>query len=873
MAKLTELQSVDNLSVDDFIYLVDTPASNAVSKKCTVGQLLTLLGSSTLPEINVLNYGVLGDGSTDDAVKMQAAMNAAYDLGLAKLVIPNTLKNVYMLSNTIYNTTVPSRGQLPTVTAVDTATGIVTWSKPHLLNTGDPIMNQGYAWGGLSVKTQYYASKVDSLRIKYYDTQANALAGGSTGQIVFTSGVTTTGSIASGTNQLTVGAVLASEKGTDVRMAGVVNNNGEFFIRSIAGNKITLNANASGQAINGTVTFVSSMDWRYYRTGLRVEVAEGVTIKKTAGFTGTSLFNISNTHGVIWRGGRLEGLTPDLNATINQGDDGLRFNSTRLLLVEGVNFFYFGDAFLRIATSTGDPVGATNSHPLDGVGQTGVDVRQNYAYACHQLSSTTNDFLHGGGSEIRIDGNTFENIRGSIKLANRVPGSQNIFLTDNTIKSSLDKGFEIDSLQNVTIDRNVISNVGNFGIFITPNNGPAASPSGDGSGVTGFPFNNYKIRNNFFVNCGYNTNCAAIRFAMDLYQDGFVWDYSNVEICGNQFLAMANTSCFGIIVVSGSFRNFKIKDNIFDGFNGSKAINLLIRGSTVSGFINNVDVSDNTITMNNSSGTAVWIQQNTVLTGPEFISDVHLKNNKIYGVCTTAYSLGNLKNVYMESNRTSLTSGQFLQTITGTSLQEVYLDHNRSKTGSTTGYAFSNINGLYLHDNTSQTPSGTTYDVGNTCQNVWFRTVDNKSIGGTPNLHQVPVNSIGIGVTGRWEIGTSAPTSGTWNQGDRVLFSNVVAGGVEGTYCITKGTAGSITGSPTGATDGTTNTFTASDITQLAIGAFINVAGAWTGGRTVTAINTTTRAVTVDGAVPAGVSPAAISYVAPVFKTLAPIAS
>ncbi len=56
------------------------------------------------------------------------------------------------------------------------------------------------------------------------------------------------------------------------------------------------------------------------------------------------------------------------------------------------------------------------------------------------------------------------------------------------------------------------------------------------------------------------------------------------------------------------------------------------------------------------------------------------------------------------------------------------------------------------------------------------------------------------------QAGTSAPTSGNWNKGDRIYYkgSAVVAGGKEGLICVTPGTAGTYTGGRTMTSSGGT---------------------------------------------------------------------
>lgn len=865
MTRLIDLPLSPGLTPDDLLYVVNDPAGTATDQKAPVSQFLALV-QAAIPVINVLDYGAVGDGVTDDTPAVQNAFNAAYDLGVARIVFPRTAISRYMFGNTVINTTSPVRGRVPSVTNVNTGTDVITFDSPHLLVTGDSIRFKGYAWGGITIGTQYFANKQSDTTIKLYNTKANALAGGATGLIDCTSGVTTTGNINSTSNQLTVVAVLNAQKGTSVKIAGVTNSNGAYFVRSIAGSVITLNANANVTVGPGTaVTFVSVMDWRDYRTGFQIEVAEGVSLAKLTGFSGTSILSLSDAHSIILRGGSFYGLTPEDGAAINPGDDLLRFNSNRLLWISGVKMHNAGDAALRISTSTGDPVGATASDPTAGIGTQIVWVERCYTQNCHQWSTTTNDYMHGGGSEVYYDKNVFDNLRGSCKLASRTPGAKNVFLTNNIFRSGLDKGFEIDSYSSIHCQGNIFQNIPNFPFFLTPNNGPAAVPSGDGSGVTGFAFGYLKFYDNWFIGCATTASNACIRLNMDIYSDGFRWDYDGVDISRNHFIDVNTTSSFGITILGSSVKNLRIKDNEFLNFNGAIACRLFLRGSTTPGFINNIDVSDNIFRMTNAAATSIWLQLSG---GTELISEVHLNDNKFYGTCVASMVLGNLKNVFVDRNRASLTGGFFLQVNTGQPVQDLHVTRNRMDTSGNTGWLFSEITGLFVEDNVTKTTAGTTYSIANTCTNVWFDPKRNRSVGGTANVRQVPINSNGIGATGRGEFGSAAPAGGTWNVGDTVNSQAAVTGQPIGFRCTVKGTAGSIAAGTTATTDGVTNTFTVGSVANLAVGTFINVAGAWAGGRTITVINTSTLAVTVDGGTPSAVAGGAVTYVNPTFVNL-----
>jgi len=115
--------------------------------------------------------------------------------------------------------------------------------------------------------------------------------------------------------------------------------------------------------------------------------------------------------------------------------------------------------------------GKTESFPEAGVSTKQVAVKDCDFFNIYQTSTTTNNYMVGGGRDILFENNNFDYLRGSVKFAGRVAGSRNIKLKNNIIKSSDNHGFEIDSQADMQIDGNTISNVFNQGIFMLSNNG------------------------------------------------------------------------------------------------------------------------------------------------------------------------------------------------------------------------------------------------------------------------------------------------------------------------------------------------------------------------------------------------------------------
>lgn len=250
-----------------------------------------------------------------------------------------------------------------------------------------------------------------------------------------------------------------------------------------------------------------------------------------------------------------------------------------------------------------------------------------------------------------FENNVFEYLRGSVKFAGWVPGSRNIRLVRNIIKSSDNHGFECDSQSDLTIEKNSISNVLNQGIYVLVNNGPTnvsgitATISVFGTGVVGFPMDGLYIQGNIFDNCGYlpGVGNSCIRIGPDQYQDGYKFIYKNVDISDNIFRNVTNTSHIGVNFVAGSYQELSIRRNKFQDFQGLVGIQIQARGETASGFVNGIRILNNEINMNNVNSSAFGIRVETT-SGTQPLNDITL-DNEITGTCARRYVLGGSKGV------------------------------------------------------------------------------------------------------------------------------------------------------------------------------------------------------------------------------------
>jgi len=805
-------------------------------------------------------YNCLGAADTTggDTAKLQQMFTDATNNLPAIVTIP---ADTYYINGTI---SIPSSSdfQIPTISAVNTGTDVITMSTDHKKQTGDPIMFQGFMPAGLVAGTIYFVNKVSATTMKLYNSRANAITGGATGLIDITGGITTTGSITNGTAILTVAAELGLERGTNVRIAGVTNSNGGYYvIGGVGTGTLTLNANANATVSNVTVTYIGTMDWRYFPSGLKIVFQPGAIFKKTTVFANQAILNISLGSGVELKGGIFEGNTTDLNAGINAGDDLVRISSSHRILVEHCKFRHCGDAALRVQTSTADPQANTTSQPEGGVNSGEVVVRNNYFYNVHQFSSTTNDYVHGGTQNLFFYGNTMDNLRGSIKVANRSAGGRNMYMYANTFKSSIDKGFEIDSMENIYIFNNTFQNITSYAVYILSNNGPAGT--GYGTGIVGFQYDSVFINNNIFKNC--SSTGGTVRLQPDLYSDGTLINYRNVDISYNTFKDHTATGAIGINLINGNYEALTINNNKFTNWKGLDAIKCTLRGSTVSGFKNKIQINFNQIDMDNVGGSAahIWLERTA---GTEKLRNIQINFNQLTGSTTQAIVAGDWQKATLANNQIDLAAGNFFLRNSGT-LIDLTVKNNEMTTGGTFGFNPTFTNGLYMYNNQFETASGTALSISNSNQNVWE--FSNLVVGGSKQVAQVPVNTKSLSKVGRRDDGTASPTAGTWRVGDIVDFTNVAAAGSLGVYCITSGTAGTITATTGSITNGD-DELTVSTVSGIAVGCYISIAGV-TGTKVVTAING--LVVTLDSTADATVAAAAVAYVAPAFKALPTIAA
>lgn len=258
----------------------------------------------------------------------------------------------------------------------------------------------------------------------------------------------------------------------------------------------------------------------------------------------------------------------------------------------------------------------------------------------------------------------------------------------------------------------------------------------------------------------------------------------------------------------------------------------------------------------------------------DYITDKNIKGNTIrnifsYWKSRTAYSAGDL--VVSENNwyicKQSGTSGTTAPSGTTANISDGSCKWDYKKPFARYGIflnAVSGIENIAFEDNM-------VYEL-DTCllSSSW-----NKNISVSGNVHQCDLvskyayfggygsrNCEGLVYDKPTFMQSNVPTTGTWNQGDQVINSNVSAGGYIGWVCIISGSFGSLSG-VTGSISANSTSLVVNNSSSLHVGDFISIAGV-SGARQISMISKNT--VTINYASNATVSNASISYFRPTFK-------
>lgn len=279
---------------------------------------------------------------------------------------------------------------------------------------------------------------------------------------------------------------------------------------------------------------------------------------KAQGFNTEYLFYTRFSQNISIRGFDLYGLsrvykesnyTSDPQAPV-WVDQGLYFGSSNGVIVNMNRFFSFGNAAVRITTTERDPVPGVNSF--------NSQVTQNYFNNVFQVSTTSNDTIHGGTANFLFQGNTFDNLRGSVKFASRTPGATNVIIRHNSIRSSSADGLEIVGYNNLEVSNNIFQNIARNAVNCYSN----------GRSSAGFQWgDNLSFKNNTVNNTG-----GGFRFSADPFMDGFQPVPTHVSFTDNTFsnltgnapaITLLNSVFPALVITNNQFSNIPSKKYVY----------------------------------------------------------------------------------------------------------------------------------------------------------------------------------------------------------------------------------------------------------------------------------------------------------------------
>jgi len=232
--------------------------------------------------------------------------------------------------------------------------------------------------------------------------------------------------------------------------------------------------------------------------------------------------------------------------SIGWKDQGVYFGSSNGVIISNNRFYNIGDAAIRITTTERDPVRGVDSFNTKIIG--------NYFNNIFQVTTTSNDLVHGGSASLLVQDNIFDHIWGSIKFASRTDGATNVVFHHNAINNSATDGLEIVGYNNIEISNNTLQNIARNAANCYTNNVSAS----------GFEWgDNLSFKNNIINNTG-----GGIRISADTYIDGFQPQPKNVTISGNSItnlkgtapaLTLLKSSFPGLTVTANQFSNIPSK--------------------------------------------------------------------------------------------------------------------------------------------------------------------------------------------------------------------------------------------------------------------------------------------------------------------------
>ena len=229
-------------------------------------------------------------------------------------------------------------------------------------------------------------------------------------------------------------------------------------------------------------------------------------------------------------------------------DQGIYFGSCNNIVISNNRFLNIGDAAIRVTTTERDAAMGVNSF--------NTQILNNYFDNIYQITTTSNDTIHGGSTNMLVQNNTFNRIWGSVKFASRTPGAKYITYSNNIIRSSATDGMEIVGYDSMDISNNIFQNIARNAVNCYSN----------ARATQGYQWGDDIIfRHNTINNAG-----SGIRFSADPYiADGFQPHPRNVVFTGNKITNLRG-SAPAISLLKSDFPDVTVTNNLFSNIPSKK---------------------------------------------------------------------------------------------------------------------------------------------------------------------------------------------------------------------------------------------------------------------------------------------------------------
>ena len=266
----------------------------------------------------------------------------------------------------------------------------------------------------------------------------------------------------------------------------------------------------------------------------------GSILRKSSRFKGEYIFYIRFSKNVTVEGLTFEGLTKDTDIVL-WGEQGLYMGSTRGSRIRNNTFRDFGDACLRMTTSSADRMKGVNSY--------NALVEHNRFINCTQVTTTQVVEGYGGTENITAQWNYFDGLKGSLKFCSREPVSNGRIL-NNIFAHGKGNAIEVCSYGNIEVAGNYIVDNQKYAMNFYENrpfpwdnhwvHDNVVDGSLAGIGFWGLQINSgygsindVKIENNCFANIrgGAHLHPGVIRLTSNHPTDS----YDGVQVVNNHF--------------------------------------------------------------------------------------------------------------------------------------------------------------------------------------------------------------------------------------------------------------------------------------------------------------------------------------------------